>query len=757
MRQSCIILLSLCVSALFPSWARLDPETCGTHHERTKEELFLHRQALRKQVRAPFGRRNQPQDVPSSNRDAGQIALIEDSDGVVGHRNDFDLDQKTLSFIPTQPLAAAYRFVQSDAGYDSAAADAGTRFDLGDDDTKAATLPFNFPFFGTAYQQIYVNSDGNLSFITGDSSSADRSLGRLTAGIPRIAPLFSDLDPSISAKGVFVTTEAGRFVVSWVSVPVYTSSGVGTPQTFQVRLYPDGRIEFAWAGVTIVEAVVGIAPGRLQGGSTVLSFAAGSAQEFSAAVAERFSGSDAVDIVTAAQKFYQSHDDAYDYLVIFNAERIGAAPGAIAYEVTARNQRTGYGDDIVDFGQDFGSQQRLQAVLNMGPLSQYPLDPKAVVPGRFLSRDTPLTVIGHETGHLFLAFASVKDPNNPAAEPMLGRQLAHWSFLFDSEASLLEGNRIQDNGPDASPRFLTTATVQGYAPLDQYLMGFRAAEEVPPVFLVTNSPTISSGSRSPEPGVSFNGKRRDITVQDVIDAVGRRTPDYTVAQRRFRFGFILVVPAGSTPAPEDIAQLETDRGLFETAYRQYASDRASADATLKRAVHFSAFPAAALLSGGTINATLTLDHPVDAALDLSLRSESGLAGLPPMVTIPSGATQVSFPISGLAPGVDSITAGPSDGGYETAFARIQVAADAGALQLEVLSSQNPVAVRLFDVNQLPYSNVTARAAPSGDGTVDRSEAATDSNGIARFQWMPASATDQLTISIDGGPSVTISR
>src|SRR5690242_2827225 len=147
MRQSCIILLSLCVFALFPSWARLDPETCGTHHERTKEELFLHRQALRKQVRGAFERRNQPQDATAAAGDAGQIALIEDSDGVVGHRNDFDLDQKTLAFIPTQPQGAAYRFEESPAGFDSAAANAGTHFDLGDDDTKAAALPFDFPFF----------------------------------------------------------------------------------------------------------------------------------------------------------------------------------------------------------------------------------------------------------------------------------------------------------------------------------------------------------------------------------------------------------------------------------------------------------------------------------------------------------------------------------------------------------------------------------------------------------------------------------
>ena len=756
MRRFCILLLSLFPFALLPSWARLDPETCGTHPERAKEELFLHRQALRKHGRGPL-LLQRTDAARSSARDAGQIALIEDSDGVVGHRNDFDLNQKTLRFIPTQPQAAAYRFELSDLSYDSTAADAGTLYVLGDDDTKAATLPFAFPYFGSTYQQIYVNSDGNLTFTAGDASSADRSLGRLTAGVPRIAPLFTDLDPSSSPKGVIVTSEPDRFVVSWVKVPVYSSFGAGTPQTFQARLYADGRIEFTWANVTIVDAVVGIAPGHLQGGSTVLSFTGGSDQEFSAALAERFSGSDSVDIVTTAQKFYQTHEDAYDYLVIFNAEGVPAASGAVAYEVTARNQRTGYGDDIVDSGQDYGSAQRLQAVLNMGPLSEYPLDPNAIVPGRTLSRDTPLTVLGHEAGHLFLAFASVKDPNDASAKPMLGRQLAHWSFLFNSEASLLEGNRIQDNGPDASPRFITTATVQGYAPLDQYLMGFRAAEEVPPTFLVTNSPNIVSGSRSPQPGVSFNGNRRDISVQDVIGAVGRRTPDYTVAQRRFRFGFILVVPAGTMPADSDVAQLETYRGLFENAYQQFASGRAAADASLKRAIHFSAFPAAGVLAGGSTNLILTLDKPANATLNVMLLSESGLVGMPSSIDIAPGTTQVTFPVTGLMPGVDSITVEPSDPTYETAFAKIQVTTDPSALQLAVISAQNPIAVRLSDVNQLPYSNVSVRASSTGGGTVNNPVVTTDSNGIAQFQWTPASADDQLTISLDGGPSVVISQ
>ena len=32
---------------------------------------------------------------------------------------------------------------------------------------------------------------------------------------------------------------------------------------------------------------------------------------------------------------------------------------------------------------------------------------------RAAAQDTPLTVLGHESGHLFLAFASIPDPRGP--------------------------------------------------------------------------------------------------------------------------------------------------------------------------------------------------------------------------------------------------------------------------------------------------------------------------------------------------------
>ena len=45
---------------------------------------------------------------------------------------------------------------------------------------------------------------------------------------------------------------------------------------------------------------------------------------------ERFGNSLEIDIVLTAQRFFQTHGDAYDYLVIYNNEGIAAMPGAVA-------------------------------------------------------------------------------------------------------------------------------------------------------------------------------------------------------------------------------------------------------------------------------------------------------------------------------------------------------------------------------------------------------------------------------------------
>jgi len=756
-------ILPLLIASLgAPVLARHSTSVCGTTRETANETLFLHRQSMRARARL----RPLAAAPASGNRDIGNIAIIEDSNGVVARQNEFNLDVKTLAFTPAAPNAGHYRYAVTDGGYDSAAASGGTPLAaLDDDDSREFTLPFAFPFFGATYTQIFVNSDGNLTFTVGDSASTERSLGRMTAGPPRISPLFDDLDPALTAGGVRMLADSTRVVVSWVNVPEWQAYGIGQRQTFQVKLYPDGHIEFSYSGINATSAVVGIAPGHLLGSTALLDFRSDPSGDYSAAVAERFGDTLQVDPVSAAQAFFQAHEDAYDYLMIYNNEGIQAAPSAVAYENTVRSSGTGYGFPPMDSGQQYGSASRLQSVINMGDLVQYPVNPNAVVPLRQAAGDTALTILAHETGHLFLAFASVRDPNDPGALPTLNTDHVHWSFVFDSEASVVEGERIQDRGTKVSPEFLTTDTVQGYAPLDQYLMGFRPPSQVPPLFYVANAPAYLLGLH-PESGVGFDGTRRDFTIDDMIGAEGRRTPDDTVAQRHFRFAIILVVAQGSQPSAADLAQVDTYRQQFETFFANATSNNATADTSLKRSMKLSLYPATGVVAGLSASATLTLATAPSADMTVQFQAPNGNAALPASVKIAAGATSASLTVAGVRAGVEEVTAVPGDPGYETAFARVQVAG-AALLRLVAISGDHqlpvgsgalpdPIVVRLTDANNLAYAGARIVATPSAGGSVAAAAVVTDAQGQAAFRWTPGpAAASQLQLALDGIPAVSL--
>jgi uncharacterized protein (TIGR03437 family) len=745
---------SLCLALVVisaPVEARHVTAGCGTSGTTPAEVMFLHRQAERARAARP---KALAAAAASTNRDIGNVAIIEASDGTVETLNQFDLDQATVTF--TLAGTARYRYAYSGLGYDGSAADQGSpAVALGDDDSRQFALPFAFPFYGATYRQVFLNSDGNLTFTAADSASSDRSVGRMTGGPPRISPLFDDLDPSRSPGSVRFFADSSHVVFSWVNVPDYVT---GVPQTFQVRLYLDGRIQFSYSGVNPTSAVVGIAPGLAQAGTTLVSFLNDASAEYPAAVVERFGNTQPdIDIVAVAQKFYETHEDAYDYLVIYNNMGIGAGPTALAYESTVRSSGAGYGVPLQDYGPEYGSAARLRSVLNMGDLSMYPQDPNALVPVRAPQQDTPLTVLGHESGHLFLAFASIPDPVDPTAKPMIGYQGAHWSFVYDSEASLLEGEQITDRG---SGHFVTAAITQGYAPLDRYLMGFAppTSMDVPDTFVVLN-PSVSPLQHQLS-GIPFTGTRLNISVNDVIQAMGRRTPDYTVAQHRFRFGFILLVPQGAQDASFTgaVQQVETYRQQFVAAYTKFSANLAAADTTLNRSVRLSLFPAAGVVAGGSATANLSVQTPpkTDLVVKLAVPSD-GFAQVPPQVTIAAGATSANFTVSGIKAGVEELLATPADSIYETAFARMQVAAPSQLTLRKALSNpfSGNVAVQLSDVNGVPYPGARIVAATTS-GSVTPAVAAADASGLASFQWAPDGGTiSQLKLSVEAAPTVSL--
>jgi hypothetical protein len=679
-------------------------------------------------------------------RTEGDLVIMDTSGGVVGQRNPFNLDRQMIRFTPQ---TGGYRFAVEPGVVEDLTAQSTILAGIGDDDTRELELPFPFPFQGKTYARVFLNSDGNLTFERGDGITAERSLGRFSAGPPRIAALFMDLDPTAGGQ-IQQFRSAERLVFTWSRVPEYRDFGNGLPNTFQIRLFPDGRIEMAYGGINTLEAVVGLSRGDVANPARVVSFTGGSADVFPGSVAELFTLGDNLDLVTLAQRFYSQYDDAYDFLVVFNTMGLEAGPGVVAFEMTVRNDREGFGDVPANTGPEYGSKQRLQAVLNLGPTSQYPIDPFATVPSRGSAGDTPLSVIGHEAGHLFLAYASIRDPNSPNARPMLGAQLAHWNFNFNSEASLLEGNRIRDNGPGASPRFETTATVEGFAPLDQYLMGFRAPEDVPPTFLVTNS-SLGSANRGPARGVRFDGIRRDIAVNEIIQAEGRRTPDHTVAQRHFRFAFIVLTSEGTEPTAAQLAQVERYRAEFPAYFARVTEQRASAETRVLKALRFRAEPAIGVIEGQTTEARVDLDRPAPTALTLRPRGVAGAVRVPESVTIAAGATHAVIPVSGVRAATDEITLETDDRAYEIGRVKVQVARAAGSLGVRILEGArltprpgDPpalVVARVVDVNHVAYPGIEVTASSIGGGSVAPAKVVSDAAGEVRFQWSPGQSLD----------------
>ncbi len=731
----------------------------GTYRGRILSDRFMRRQRL---ARGPRDTQLAQATAPAPRQDIGDIAVIDTGNGVVPDPNPFDLAGTGLLFAPA---ANGYSVQPGSRSISGAALANGLPLPLEDDDFREVRLPFAFPYFGKNHDVVFVHSDGNLTFEEPDARSTGRNFSRAFVGPPRILPLFADLDPSKADAAVSVYGLSDRVTFSWRAVPTYQSSGIGPRQTFQAVLFADGRIVFVYAADAAVPgAVVGIFPGRLAGEPTPVDMSLGLNEPAAGAAAEIFIDRREIDCFAASQQFFRNHDDVYDFAIFFNDIGLSNGPGSFAFEVNVRNQARGIGDllfddPIFDFGVDFGSPRRLSSFLNMGPLSNYPTDPAARILA--VGENSTLSVLAHEVGHRFLAYPAFLDrATGLRLLSLLGRQQAHWSFFFNSHASFVEGNLIEDRGPAENPRFLTTETVSRFSALDQYLMGLRAPEEVPATFLVENprnGASADNAGRSPQTGVAFDGDRKNIALERIVEAEGPRLPDHNVAQREFRFAFILIVAEGSEPNPDSIAKLERFREEWPAFYEQAVDGRSTAHTSLVKLLHLSTWPASGVAAGRGGRAYVEIAQSRAVDLGVKLTSSSGVLTVPPTVTIPAGKLRAAFDLHGAAPGLTTLAAAAGEPGFDRAVSRVQVRGSLDALQLEVVSGgeqtaaagaalPEPIVFRAVDRNFTPYSGLAVEFETSG-GLLSVAAAETDALGRVAAGWrLPPDAQGVQTLA-----------
>jgi len=532
-------------------WLLAASLACGTQTRGGRDLLAWHAFAERRGLRQA--------SAPADTNDVGNVAVLVDAGDLVLRRNPFDLDDTGLRFAPN-----------ARGGYDAARLTLPLELDgdtipLSADGARELALPFEFPFFGERHARAFVHADGFVSFGAPDTGNAGRGPGRLLEGPPRIAAFLADLDPERGGR-VAARLLPDRVVIAWADVP---GAAQANRNAFSLTLRPDGSLDLVFGRLQTREGTVGLSPG----GDAALVAADFSAAEPRGgprgALVEGFAERERLDLVAAVRRFLRSHPDAFEQLVVYTARPLNPQPGSLAFAVGVRNEVRGIGLPVHDDSAAWGSAGELASVVYMDSVEAY-----REVDG--------FEILGHETGHRWLAQLRFRGAEAERSGALLGRGDTHWSFFLDSDASVLEGNRIEEQG---GSRFATTDIVSGFSALDQYAMGLRAAAEVPSFFYVALADDFRpqrtyKASSGPELGVSFTGVRRDVTIADVVAAMGPREPGFGQARRVLRQAYVLVADAGAPATPERVAILERIRSRFPTWYHAATGGRGTVETSL---------------------------------------------------------------------------------------------------------------------------------------------------------------------------------
>jgi len=235
-----------------------------------------------------------------------------------------------------------------------------------------------------------------------------------------------------------------------------------------------------------------------------------------------------------AKEFLRLHPDTYDFLVFFsNFDFSMPDPAAKAFYLEVKNDIQGIGKPLFDSSALFGSNGKLQGTIDMGNISTMitnPVDPMF---------EETINTLSHEQLHRWGASVKFRDGSGNISTALLGKDGNHWSFLLDTDASVLYGNDWQDNG---NGTFTSTGGGKYYSPLDLYLMGFYQSSQVPSMLLIDNQNIDPAGL--PEAGATISGTPLYITIDDIIAAEGERLPSASASQKIFKTGFILIARPG---------------------------------------------------------------------------------------------------------------------------------------------------------------------------------------------------------------------
>jgi hypothetical protein len=513
---------------------------------------------------------------------AGNIIVLPADSDLLTLSNTFDLQNLTIRFHPVSKGRYAYTLEPS--SFDGQTSE---QINLGDDDTRELAFKnFHFPFGRKTYDRCYINSNGSITFGSGDIEPP--AVDSVSQGLPRIAAFFADLNP-VNAGAILTHQTSERVLISWLKVPEFFNQNQFDygENTFQIVLYRSGVIDIVFTKeFTATQGIVGLIPGNEKSQIRSVDFSSRKStgrQWFS--FVENFRDYVSVDIPSLMKTLYENYPDQFDFVSLFSNFDLSPIPGVQAFALNVQNNVRGIGNpsdkkNIFNETEKYGSSGKLQNITFFGNLHQYPDDPSR----KFSDGEVSLLdILAHEVGHRWLSYIKLSK-DGAKSDVLLGRDKSHWSFFLDTDGSFLEGNQII---PRSSNSFQTGSPFQRYSDLDLYLMGLKSPAEVRDTVYVAGASNFSpdfpfSPDSGPESDVKFNGTAVPVTIDEIIAVNGQRRPGTGGAQKDFKHLFVLISKTDLPPSDEEIAFLETIRAHWSDYFYNATDGAGTMDTVLEQ-------------------------------------------------------------------------------------------------------------------------------------------------------------------------------
>jgi MYXO-CTERM domain-containing protein len=128
-----------------------------------------------------------------------------------------------------------------------------------DDDLRIELCGMTFPFCGTDWTTVFVQSNGRVTFGFSDVDHTE-SVVELTAQYPQIAPMWTDLDPTLNqASDIHIEELEGLTIIDFTDIAEVAAAG--TSNTFELALYDDGTASIVYGTNSVLDGLVGFACG----------------------------------------------------------------------------------------------------------------------------------------------------------------------------------------------------------------------------------------------------------------------------------------------------------------------------------------------------------------------------------------------------------------------------------------------------------------------------------------------------------------